>query len=161
MVLLDALVLMIHIFFAILFIGGSFFIWLVVWPASYELTDNERERTRIVGKIAKRFAYFTHISVAVLIVTGIYNAYWYIGSVSNLFYTVGGQILFAKIVVVGLDLLIIYTNNLYHGKKIMRLASEGKLEEVARIRKITHLFSFISLFLLIVIVILAVSLQFY
>ena len=46
MILLDAIVLAIHIFFAILFVGGSFFIWLVVWPASYEITDDEKERTR-------------------------------------------------------------------------------------------------------------------
>ena len=161
MILLDAIVLAIHIFFAILFIGGSFFIWLVVWPASYEITDDEKERTRIVGKIAKRFAIFTHVSLAVLIVTGIYNATWYLGSFSALYSTSGGEILLAKIVVVGIDILIIYSNNLYHGKKITRLAREGKLEEVKRIRKVTHLFSFISLALLLVIVGLATALQFF
>ncbi|MCL4337809.1 MAG: CopD family protein [Candidatus Thermoplasmatota archaeon] len=161
MILLDAIVLAIHIFFAILFVGGSFFIWLVVWPASYEITDDEKERTRIVGKIAKRFAIFTHVSLAVLIVTGIYNATWYLGSFSALYSTSGGEILLAKIVVVGIDILIIYSNNLYHGKKITRLAREGKLEEVKRIRKVTHLFSFISLALLLVIVGLATALQFF
>ncbi len=161
MFLLDAIVLAVHIFFAILFIGGSFFIWLVVWPASYEITDDEKERTRIVGRIAKRFALFTHISLGILIITGIYNATWYLGSVSALFDTTGGKLLLAKIIVVGVDILIIYTNNLYHGKKITRLAREGKLEEVRKIRRVTHLFSFISLALLIVIVALATSLQFF
>lgn len=161
MILLDAIILAIHIFFAILFIGGSFFIWLVVWPASYEITDDERERTRIVGRIAKRFALFTHISLGILIITGIYNATWYLGSISALFETTGGELLLAKIIVVGVDILIIYTNNLYHGKKITRLAREGKLEEVRKIRKVTHLFSFISLALLLVIVGLATALQFF
>lgn len=161
MILLDAIILAIHIFFAILFIGGSFFIWLVVWPASYEITDDEKERTRIVGRIAKRFAIFTHVSLAILIVTGIYNATWYLGTFSALFNTTGGQLLLAKIIVVGVDILIIYTNNLYHGKKITRLARERKLDEVRKIRKVTHLFSFISLALLIVIVGLATSLQFF
>lgn len=161
MILLDAIILAVHIFFAIIFVGGSFFIWLVVWPASYEITGDEKERTRIVGRIAKRFAIFTHVSLVVLIVTGIYNATWYLGTISALFNTTGGQLLLAKIVVVGVDILIIYTNNLYHGKKITRLAREGKLDEVKRIRKVTHLFSFISLALLIAIVALATSLQFY
>ena len=161
MLLVNAIILFIHIFFAILFVGGSFFIWLVVWPTSYELTEDEKERTRIVGRIAKRFALFTHISVIVLIITGIYNATWYLGTFSALFNTTGGHLLLAKIIVVGIDIIIIYANNLYHGRKIMRLAREGKLEEVRRIRKTTHLFSFISLALLLVIVLLASALQFY
>ena len=69
--------------------------------------------------------------------------------------------LLAKAIVVGVDILIIYTNNLYHGKKITRLALEGKIEEVRKIRKVTHLFSFLSLALLLVIVGLATSLQFF
>ena len=161
MILLDAIILAVHIFFAILFIGGSFFIWLVVWTASYEITDDEKERTRIVGRIAKRFALFTHISLGILIVTGIYNATWYLGSFSALFDTTGGKLLLAKIIVVGVDILIIYTNNLYHGKKITKLAREGKLEEMRKIRRVTHLFSFLSLALLIVIVALATLLQFF
>lgn len=161
MLLLDAIILFIHIFFAVIFVGGSFFMWLVVWPASYEITREEKERTRIVGRIAKRFALFTHISIGVLIITGIYNATWYLGTPSALFATLGGRILLTKIIVVGVDIMIIYTNNFYHGRKIMRLSREGKLEEVRRIRSVAHLFSFISLALLILIVALATMLQFY
>ena len=36
---LVAIVLMIHLFAAIMFIGGSFFLWVIVWPVSYKLTD--------------------------------------------------------------------------------------------------------------------------
>lgn len=162
MLLLAELVLFVHVFFAIIFIGGSFFIWLVVWPESYNLTDDEYQRTRIVGKIAKRFAYFTHISIIALIVTGILNAEWYLhGQVSALFNTTGGEILLVKVIVVGVDIAIIYFNNLYHGKKIMKLAKEGKHEEVKKIRKLTHFLSFVSLGLLVVIVLLATMLQFF
>ncbi len=162
MVLLAEIALFLHVFFAIIFIGGSFFIWVVVWPESYKLTEDEWQRTRIVGRIAKRFAYFTHISLAVLIPTGLYLAYWYLGGkISALFTTAGGHILFVKVIVVAVDIFIIYTNNLYHGKKIMRLSREGKHEEVQRIRKITHFFSFLSLALLVVIVLLGSLLRFY
>ena len=161
MVLIDAIILFIHIFFAVIFVGGSFFIWLVVWPASYEITNDEKERTRIVGRIAKRFAIFTHISVFILVITGIYNATWYLGTFSALFDTTGGRILLVKVVIVAVDIALIYANNLYHGRKIMRLAREGKLDEVRKIRKVTHLFSFVSLALLVLIVALATMLQFY
>lgn len=159
---LTAIALGIHLFFAIMFIGGSFFIWVVVWPASYELTEDEKERTRIVGRIAKRFAYFTHLSLTLLVLTGLYLAYGYLhGNISNLVDTTGGNILLTKIIVVGVDIVMIYTNNIYHGRKIMRLAREGKLDEVKRIRRITHAFSFISMALLVVIVALATLLQFF
>lgn len=161
MLLVDEVVLWIHLFFAIVFIGGSFFIWFVVWPASYQITDDETLRTKIVGKIAKRFAYFTHVSLAVLVATGIYNATWYLPSFAALFTTTGGLILLAKSLVVLAVIVIIYVNNLYHGKKIMRLAEEKKYEDMKRIRRRTHLFSYISLGLLVVITILATALQFY
>jgi len=84
-----------HLFAAIIFIGGSFFIWLVVWPASYDITSNEAERTRIVGKIAKRFAYFTHATIVTLVLSGIYLAYS-VSSPSDLLSTFAGNVLLAK-----------------------------------------------------------------
>ncbi|MDG7000653.1 MAG: CopD family protein, partial [Nitrososphaerota archaeon] len=118
-------VLWIHLFAAIIFIGGSFFIWLVVWPASYNITSNETDRTRIVGRIAKRFAYFTHGSIVTLVLSGTYLAFG-ISSPSDLLSTYKGNILFAKVIVVVAMIALMYFNNLYHGKKIMKLASEGK-----------------------------------
>ncbi len=161
MLLVDLIVLWLHLFFAIVFIGGSFFIWFVVWPASYEVTDDESLRTQIVGKIAKRFAYFTHVSLAVLVVTGLYNATWYLPSPSALFNSTGGLILLAKSLTVLVGIIIIYVNNLYHGKKIMRLSREKRYDEMKIIRRRTHLLSYISLGLLFVITILAAALQFY
>ena len=32
--------------------------------------------------------------------------------------------------------VIMYGNNIYHGKKIVRLASEGKLDEVKKVGKL-------------------------
>lgn len=161
MLLLALIMVWVHLFFAILFIGGSFFIWFVVWPASYDITEDETLRTRVVGKIAKRFAYFTHISLAVLVATGLYNAYWYLPDKSELFTTTAGQLLFTKAMFVLAAIVIIYANNLYHGKKIMRLSVEKKYDEMNRIRKRTHLFSYISLGLLLAITILGAALQFY
>lgn len=74
------LVLWVHLFSAVVLVGGSFFIWFVVWPASYKIAANEAERTRMVGRIAKRFAYFTHGAVVALVLSGLYLAAPYIES---------------------------------------------------------------------------------
>ncbi|AKA48582.1 hypothetical protein IX51_05135 [uncultured archaeon] len=161
MLLLDLIVLWIHLFFAIIFIGGSFFIWFVVWPASYDVTDDEKLRTKVVGKIAKRFAYFTHVSLVLLVITGLYNVTWYLPSAGNLFTTMAGKLLFTKALLVLVVIVMIYVNNLYHGKKIMKLSEDGKYSEMRRIRKRTHLFSYASLGILLVITILAAAMQFY
>lgn len=160
MPLLFFVVLWIHLFAAIIFIGGSFFIWVVVWPTSYDITKDEPERTKIVGKIAKRFAYFTHSSLTVLVLSGVYLAF-YISSPSALLSTFIGNLLFAKIIVVVVMIALVYVNNLYHGKKIMRLAAEHKLDEVARVRKLTHMASFITLGLLVIITVLGAALVVY
>ncbi|HLH85616.1 MAG TPA: CopD family protein [Thermoplasmataceae archaeon] len=162
MPLIPYILLFIHIFFAIIFIGGSFFIWIVVWPASFQISQDEKQRTLMVGKIAKRFAYFTHISLAILVATGLYLGYWYIGgNPANLLHTVGGMLLLSKAILVAVMIITIYGNNIYHGRKITRLAREGKLDQVKRIRRVTHLISFASLGMLIAIVGLAASLQFF
>ncbi len=162
MILLNFIILWIHIFSAVIFVGGSFFIWLVVWPASYEITSDEKERTRIVGRIAKRFAYFTHVTVGILIVTGIYNATWYLNDNPSLLLSTGqGRLLLANIILAGIVIAMIYGNNIYHGKKIMRLSREGKLEQVKKIRKITHMISFLSLALLLAVVGMMTAMQFY
>ncbi|MGP6219721.1 CopD family protein [Caldiplasma sukawensis] len=160
--LLNSIILSIHVLFAVIFIGGSLFIWLVVYPESFKITDDEKLRTRIVGLIGKRFAFFTNLSIIILILTGIYNATWYLNyNIMELFSTPGGNILLAKIIVVAIMLVIMYGNNLYHGKRIMKLAKEGKMEELRRLRRFSHLLSYITLGLEVLIIFLAVSLQFF
>ncbi len=158
--LLLAALLWIHIFFAIIFIGGSYFMWLVLWPASFKVTDDEKQRTRFVGLVAKRFAYFSHTSLLILIVTGLVLAFgWYLPSPGALFDTVGGKILLSKMIVVAIMIAIVYGNNIYHGKRIMRYSREGRTEELQRLRKMSHALSYVSLILMAVIVVLAVALQ--
>lgn len=160
--LLNDVVLWIHIFSAIFFVGGSFFIWVVVIPASYKITDDEKLRTRIVGLIGKQFALFTNITLVILIITGIYNSTWYLNyNFYALFNTTGGKILFVKIILVGAMIIIMYGNNIYHGKRLMQMAREGRMEELRRLRKWSHRLSYITLGLMLAIVFAAVSLQFY
>jgi uncharacterized membrane protein len=160
--LFNTVVLWVHIFFAIFFVGGSFFIWVIVVPASFRITDDEKLRTRIVGLIGKQFSLYTTISLIILIITGIYNATWYLNyNIDELFTTVGGQILFVKIILVGVMILIMYGNNMYHGKRIIKMAREGKMEELRKLRKWSHRLSYLTLGLLMAITFAAVALQFY
>ena len=160
--LLNTIILWLHIFSAIIFVGGSFFIWVVVIPASYKITDDEKLRTRIVGLIGKQFAWITNVFLIILLLTGIYNATWYLNyNFFALFNTQGGNILLVKIVLVGAMILIMYGNNLYHGKRIMKMAREGRMDELRKLRKWSHMLSYITLGLMIAITITAVALQFY
>ena len=154
-------ILWIHALVAVFFIGGSFFIWLVVWPATLRISTDEQERAKILKHVGRIFGTATDVSVTILLLTGLYLGYEYLPTLSDLTSTEGGKILLAKGIVVVIMLVLMYANNLYHGKKIIRLVNAGKLDEVRRIRKITHLASFITLGLMIVIAILAFTLPFY
>ncbi|MHB8361136.1 MAG: DUF2269 domain-containing protein [Thermoplasmataceae archaeon] len=163
-ILFNLIMLWIHVFSAIIFVGGSFFIWIVVYPASFKITDDEKLRTRIVGKIGKQFAIFTNVSIVVLILTGLYNVTWYFGerlTYNLLFNTLGGQILFTKGIIVLVMILLMYSNNIYHGKKIMKMAEDGDMEGLRKLRKTSHFLSYVTLALMLIITVLAVALNIY
>lgn len=159
--LLFLIVLWIHATTAVFFIGGSLFIWIVVWPVSYKITDDEKERTRMLGIIGRWFGTLTDISIVILIVSGIYLGLGYLPSFSDLTSTTGGELLLAKSIAVIVMIVLMYANNIYHGKRIVRLASEGNFDRVRQIRRITHIASFITLGLLVLIAILAFTLPYY
>ncbi len=73
--------------------------WFVVVPASRLMTQDESERTQIVGKIAKEFGRIVNPTLVILILTGIYNATWYVPSVSSLV-SYPGTILLTKMILV-------------------------------------------------------------
>lgn len=156
---LNAVILWVHLLMAVLFVGGSFFMWLVVVPSSRLTTADESERTRITGVIAKRFGRMTNIVLIILVLTGIYNASWYLPSTAALFDTPTGNILLLKVILVGALVLLIYVHNVYFGKKIIQLAREKRLEELKALRKRSRLVSAANLVLMLVILLLAVMLQ--
>ncbi len=149
----------IHLFSAILFVGGSFFIWLVVLPASSLITKDETERMQIVEKIARQFGRVTSPILVVLVLSGVYNASWYLPSTSALFDTRLGNLLLVKVVLVIVLVVLIYVHGLYFGRKIVRLARERRLEELKAVRKQSRVVSASNLVLMVAILILAVFLQ--
>lgn len=114
----------------------------------------------MVGKISKRFAIFTNISVLILIPTGLALAYFDFGLYPS-FSDPAFEILLLKAGTVVIALSLMYYNNLHHAKKIVKMISEGKKEEVAAMRKTAHLISYITLGLLILITVFAAMIQVY
>ncbi len=156
--LLNVVVLWVHLFSAVLFVGGSFFMWLVIVPVSRLITTDESERTRIVGKIARAFGNLTNPLMVVLVFTGLYNAIWYLQSANALF-EYPGTLLLMKVILVSLLLLLIYVNNLYFGKRIIRLAKEAKLDELKALRKRSRVVSAANLTLMLLILLLSTMMQ--
>jgi putative copper resistance protein D len=161
MALLDIVILWVHLFSAVLFVGGSFFMWLVVMPASHSFAKDESERTQIVGKIAKDFGKITNPILVILVLTGIYNASWYLPTIGDLFSFSNYEdtTLFVKVILVVVLIGLIYAHGAYYGRKIVRLAREKKLEELKAVRRRSRIISFANLALMVVILILAVMLQ--
>ncbi len=157
--ILDAIVLWIHLFSAVLFVGGSFFMWIVVVPASHLLTENESERTRIVGRIAKQFARIVNPALLVLAVTGAYNMTWYLPSMGALFDTYAGRLLLSKLFAFALLLVLLYVSNIHFGRRITRLAKEGRLEELKALRRTSRLVSFANLGLMAAILLVVALMQ--
>ncbi len=133
--------------------------WLVVVPVSYQFGKDESERTQVVGKIAKSFGRMTNIVLTILVLSGIYNATWYLPSMSNLLNTTDGLYLLVKVILVGILIALVYGNNIYFGRRTVRFAREKRFEELKALRKKSRIISFANLGLMIAILILAVMLQ--
>lgn len=133
--------------------------WLVLLPSSHTMELEEKTRTRVVGLVARRFAIFTHVLLTILIITGLLLAFvWFLPSPGSLFSTYTGRVLLVKMIIVVLMITVTYGNNIYHGRRMMSYAREGKLEELGKLRRRSHFFSYLSLALMLVITILGVVL---
>jgi len=163
---LNLIVLYIHIVAAIIFVGGSLFIWLAFLPALRDLSDDIRNQ--VVVRVTRRFGRVVDASLVVLILTGIYNATWYLDGYN--FNTLGAKILLAKTILVALMIFTIYFNNIYFGRKIsatvrqMRAAADQKQKEtlnakLASIRRTSHIISYLNIALMLTVILLAVMLQ--
>ncbi len=130
----------------------------MVIPASRLLTTDESERTQIIGKIAKLFGRTVTPTLIIIILTGIYNASWYLRSVQDLL-IYPGTLLLTKIILVIILLILIYVHNVYFGKRIMTLARERNIEGLKKIRKTSRKISALNLILMATIFLLAVLMQ--
>ncbi len=157
--LLDAAVLYTHLVAAVLFVGGSFFIWFVVDPVSYQLTSDESSRTALVGRVARQFGRWVNVLLLVLVLTGLFNAWVYLASPGTGWGSAAADVLLVKIGVVGLLIALIYLHGAYYGPRIVRLAREGKLDQLRALRRRSRVISYVNLALMLAVLFLAVLLQ--
>ena len=152
-------ILFIHVISAVFLVGSSIFVWVIVWPASSLAMPDEKQRTRFMSVMGKRYALWTNVAIILLTFTGLLLVYLYrplyLTDFPYAIKTQWGYVLTVKIVAVALMYAILYGNNLWHGKKFPKLAEEGKFDELKRMRRYSHIFSFITVGLMVVIILIA------
>lgn len=148
MTLLLMVLVIVHVFAAALLLGGSFFIWVVVVPASRDFGVGEAERTRMIGQVARRFGLVVYASLAVLIGTGIPIAVIEFGTLAALVETASGLLLLVKVILVAAFLVLMYLHNVVYGRQITALAKAGQTEELRRLRRRSRPIAYINLALL-------------
>lgn len=157
--LLMITILFIHVICAVFLVGSSIFVWVIVWPASSIAMPEEKQRTRFMTAMGKKYALWTNVSIVLLTLTGLLLVYLYrpsyFTSFGSAIQTQWGYVLTVKIIAVALMYGILYGNNLWHGKKFPKLAEAGKFDELKRMRRISHLLSFITVGLMVVIILIA------
>ena len=142
-----------HLFSAMLFIGGSFFMWLILVPASKEVEKDEAKRTMLVAKVSKRFAKLTSWLLAALIVSGLLNAAWYTPSYPYQEYLVLGMAAATLALVV-----LLYGPGRYYGRQIADLAKKRDIRGLEEVRRKSTIVSYMNLVLMVLISIIAVLL---
>jgi uncharacterized membrane protein len=153
--LLKYFFLWLHLFSAILFIGGSFFMWLVLVPATKEAIGNEVERTALVARISKRFARLTWMLLVTLIITGAINATWYVapgtaGGSARLYLT------YAMIALTIALITMLYGPGRHYGRQIAKLAKEKDINGLKKVRRKSNIVSYTNLTIMVAITVIAV-----
>ncbi len=159
----------VHIFSAIVFVGGSYFIWFALIPSLRGSSLPSEAVSQAMILASRRFARISNISLLVLVLTGAYNLSWYYptpvhGLLRNL--------IISKVILVGVMILGVYTNNLILGRRISRTASllrgssqaddeRKRLEALlANLRRVSRSLSLINLGLMAMVVLFAVMMQY-
>jgi putative copper resistance protein D len=152
-----------HLVFAVIFVGGSLFMWIALLPA---LKDSPEDvRNQVIVRVAKRFGKIVDISLVILVVTGVYNATWYL---KGLGFGIFAKILLLKSVLVLVMIFSIYFNNVYLGRRISRLVrlmqtNQSEREQLSpklsSIRRVSRAFSYLNIALMLCVLLLAVMLQ--
>jgi uncharacterized membrane protein len=121
MPIVDSLITWIHLVSACIWVGGSFFIGIVLAPMLRTLASKPEERTILMIKIGQRFNKIALPALVVLVATGIYKAHLFLSSPSTLLDSNYGAILALKIAVVS-SMIILFG---IHVK-----ISNGRMEEI-------------------------------
>ncbi len=101
-------------------VGGLFHLAMTL-PMVLAGVD-KTHRIGLLAQVIKRFTKVAMPSVALLVITGLYNTWVHVPSISALWLTPYGKTLLLKLLFVGLMLLLGGFNNFHFGKRVARLA---------------------------------------
>jgi len=162
LMLLYHLSVFIHILSAIIWIGGMFFLALVVVPVTRGLPA--AQRTMLFGAVGRRFRVVGWVCIALLLVTGTVNATYRGVSWGNLFSSElwgspFGATLALKLAVVALMLALSVYHDFILGPRSLDVARAGGAPALAeRLRKRASMMGRAEAILALVVVILAIML---
>src|SRR5205807_7016094 len=100
MPIVDALLMWAHLICASVWVGGSIFIGIVLAPLLKTISESVEERVAIMIRVGRKFNKIAIPSLAVLIVTGLYNSSNILSRPQFLLSTNYGIILVIKIILV-------------------------------------------------------------
>jgi uncharacterized membrane protein len=153
----DALVLWLHIFAAVLFIGPQAFLFVAAMPAIRTLADAEA-RARTTRIVTSRFGWLGGGALLVLLVTGIWNYYDAkdqglidYGDFPRYYVT-----LFTKLTLVTVVIVLTALHGAVFGRELQQLQASGASEaEMADVRRWSMLTSAANFVLSVAILLLA------
>jgi len=123
MPIFDALLMWAHLVSASIWVGGSIFIGIVLAPLLKTISESVEERVAIMIRVGRKFNKIAIPSLAILIVTGLYNSSNILSKPEFLLSTNYGIILVIKIIFV-ISLLVMFAIHV----RIIRTEIEKKIE---------------------------------
>lgn len=96
----QAVITWIHLISAAIWVGGSLFIGVVISPVLKTMSYSLEDRLQFMIKVGKKFNKIAIPSLALLIITGLYNSQLILSKPENLISTSYGNFLIIKIILV-------------------------------------------------------------
>lgn len=141
-----------HLLATISWLGGSIFITAVLAPI-LRRTMSPVERVVLVDTVGNSFSVIAWSAIAVLLITGVVNAFFRLGSIEGILAGLAapgyGRVLLLKLILVGGVVLLTALHSFLWGPRLGRMAKEardGALSvEFARLRRTIALWSAVTL----------------
>ncbi len=133
MPIFDALLVWAHLVSASIWVGGSIFIGIVLAPLLKTISESVEERVAIMIRVGRKFNKIAIPSLAILIVTGLYNSSNILSRPQFLLSTNYGIILVVKIILV-ISLIVMFIIHV----RIIRSEIEKKIESKQMLPEIVH-----------------------
>ncbi|TLX66213.1 MAG: copper-binding protein [Thaumarchaeota archaeon] len=133
MPIFDALLMWAHLVSASIWVGGSIFIGIVLAPLLKTISESVEERVTIMIRVGRKFNKIAIPSLAILIVTGLYNSSNILSRPQFLLSTNYGIILVIKIIlVVSLIVMFIIHVRMVRSEIEKKIESKQMLPEIVQ-----------------------------